>query len=56
MASISSLVLICSPVKSKTGACVMYITSTNVNESLLVVEGLCQIKWGLLLLPDLQWA
>ena len=34
----------------------MYITSTNVNEPLLAVEDQCQIKWDLLLLPDLWWA
>ena len=34
----------------------MCVTSTNVNESLQAVEDLCQIKWDLLLLPDLRSA
>ena len=33
----------------------MCITSMNVNESLLAVQDLCQIKWDLLLLLDLWW-
>ena len=35
---------------------ITYITSANVNELLLAVDDLCQIKWDMLLLLDLWWA
>ena len=45
----------CVPLSNLKQVPVMCITSTNVNKLLLAVEDLCQIKWDLLLLLDLQW-